>query len=449
MPWAIRTEDGQFCVYKKTTGKTLKCYPDENAAKDYLAALYANASEKELKEALIVSKQADGRYKIVAVSTAALKDREGETFTVEAIDYDIKLAEKTGEYPEFRLFHKRGLRFGKVEKMRRVGIFAVDEGYSYDDPFSVAVCEKMLVPNPGKWKCSRGFFIIETSGGCPSCGSKLLIGAKHMKAGFKCPVCDETYLDYKGVLDDVHFRKVKTFDVTATDQPAVPWTGVAAFRNTLQVSEDFMDKKELRAKLLKAGLPEDAVDERLNTLTEAQLKEFSDIPFAEVLKEFDGGEEDDDAQVLDLDEVVKEFKKVVEEVVVTKVKELLDGFEVKVSDLGDLEVDMKEVPDIIALKESVASLDEKVEALTEAISKLAEKDEKRLKELVDDMPRGGKLRIRRFKAPKDDEEDGEDDEDEGEEPVGKKKEYDPDGSIFGADGKVAKSMTEFLQQVPG
>jgi len=206
-----------------------------------------------------------------------------------------------------------------------------------------------------------------------------------------------------------------------------------------------MDKKELRAKLLKAGLPEDAVDERLNTLTEAQLKEFSDIPFAEVLKELGGSEEDDDAQVLDLDEVVKEFLVGVR----TTVKELLDGFEVKVSDLGDLEVDMKEVPDIIALKESVASLTEKVDDMTEAISKLAEKDEKRLKELVDDMPRGGKLRIRRFKAPKDEECDDEDTMDEEEEPVGKKKEYDPDGTIFGADGKVAKSMTEFLQQVPG
>jgi hypothetical protein len=64
------------------------------------------------------------------------------------------------------------------------------------------------------------------------------------------------------------------------------------------------------------------------------------------------------------------------------------------------------------------------------------------------MPRGGKLRIRRFKA-KDEECDDEDTMDEEEEPVGKKKEYDPDGAIFGADGKTAKSMTEFLQQVPG
>ena len=444
MPWDVKVVDGKHCVYKVTTGKIMHCYDNVGDANDYLAALHMHASEKELEEALIVSKQADGRYKIVAVSTAALKDREGETFTTEAMDYDIKLAETSGDYPEFRLFHKRGLRFGKVEKMRRVGIFAIDEGYSYDDPFSLAVCEKMLMPNPGKWKCSRGFFIIETSGGCPSCGAKLLIGAKHMKVGFKCPVCEEAYLDYKGVLKEVSFRKAKTFDVTATDNPAVPWTGVAAFRNTPIISEDFMDKKELRAKLLKAGLPEDAVDERLKDLTDAQLKEFSDIPFAEVLKEFDEGSDEGDAQVLDLDEVVKEFKTVVRDTV----KELLDGFEVKVSDLGDLEVDMKEVPDIVAMKESLATLEEKVDTLTEAISKLAEKDEVRIKELVADMPRAGKLRIRRFKTKKsDDEGDEEDsmDEEDDDEPVGKKKEYDPNGAIFGADGKVAKTMTEFLQ----
>ena len=86
MPWAIKVEDGQHCVYKKTTGKVLHCYDDENKAKDYLAALYANAHEKELSEALVISKQDDGRYHIVAVSTAALKDREGETFTNEAMD---------------------------------------------------------------------------------------------------------------------------------------------------------------------------------------------------------------------------------------------------------------------------------------------------------------------------------------------------------------------------
>ncbi len=436
MPWAIRTENGQHCVYKKTTGKTLHCYDDEGKAKDYLAALYANAHEKELSETFIISKQDDGRYHIVAVSTAALKDREGETFTTDAMDYDINMAETSGEYPEFRLFHQKGLGFGKVTKMRRVGIFAVDEGYSYDDTFSISVCEKMLVPNPGKWRASRGFYIIETSGGCPSCGTSLLVGTKHMKVGFKCPGCDSVFLDYKGVLSDVHFRKAKTFDVTVTDQPAVPWTGVAAFRS--QSEDNFMNKKELKQRLLNAGLDEGVVNSRLDALTDTQLKEYDDIPFAEVLKEFG---EDEDALV-DVDELVKELTEKLTETVKTTVKELLDGFTVNVEDLGELEVDMKEVGEIIALKESVESLTKDVASMKEMLEKLLEKDESRLKELVDDMPRAGKLRIRRFKSPKPSKDEETDDE-EGMGDEEENKEFDT-GIIADSTGKTYASMTEML-----
>ena len=38
---------------------------------------------------IYLTKQADGRYEIVAVSTVALPDREGETFTTKAMDHEI------------------------------------------------------------------------------------------------------------------------------------------------------------------------------------------------------------------------------------------------------------------------------------------------------------------------------------------------------------------------
>jgi len=449
MPWAIREENGQHCVYKKTTGKTMKCYSDAGDAEAYLKALWANASEKELQEALddigsayIVEKEDDGRYKVVTVSTVALKDREGETFDTSAIDYDVALAEKSGVYPEYRLFHKKDLAFGKVEKMRRVGIFAVDEGHSYADPFSISICEKMLANNDGKWRCSRGFYIVEASGGCPNCRADLLIGSKHMSVGFKCPSCNSVYIDHKGVLKDLHFRKARTFDVTVTDNPAVPWTGVTAYRE-FPFSEDTMTKKELRQKLLDAGLDEEVVDSRLKSITDAQLKEFADIPMAQVLKEFEPEHKDEDVVYEVDDAFMKELKDTVGETV----KEVLDGFEINITDVGDLEVDMKEVPEIVAIGEAVNSLKAELKELKEAISLLLEKDDTRLKEMLDEMPRAGKLRIRRFKAaPPEDEEDMSDEEEDGEEelPPSKKKQLRGGVVIAGADGRYASSMTEFV-----
>lgn len=56
-------------------------------------------------ESIVQVKENDGLYDLVSVSTAAVEDREGETFTVKAIDYDIERALQTGVYPEYRVFH--------------------------------------------------------------------------------------------------------------------------------------------------------------------------------------------------------------------------------------------------------------------------------------------------------------------------------------------------------
>jgi phage FluMu protein Com len=414
---------------------------------------------------VMVEKQKNGRYKIVSVSTAALEDREGETFTVKAIDYEIKEAQRTGEYPEFRVFHTQPLGIGRVKSMRRVGIFAVEEGESYDDPFSLEVCEKMLSRNDGKWRTSRGFKVLEASGGCPKCGESILVREKHMHVGFICPVCKNVNLGFKGSLTKTRFLKTKTFDITVTDIPAVPWTGVAAYSPLQDGSEDIMKKEILRKRLVKAGISEDVVDARLKDISEDTLKSFDDIPMAEILKEFgddddpeedDQDETEDDAsddvttkengkdkeQVFVLDPaVLKEFARISNEQARIVLKEFLEG--------ATLETEPDE--NVTKEIETLDELKEMIQELTDAVAALTEKDETRLKELVADAPRGSALRINRFKeAPKKvvktPAADTAEDEDDGTEDPKKvvKKES---GVIVGSDGKVAKSMTEFVAGV--
>lgn len=407
---------------------------------------------EEAESFMCVEKQANGTYRITAVSTADLPDREGDTFGTEAIDYDMQAAKRTNSYPEFRVFHRKELAIGKVDNMRRVGIFAVDEGDSYTDPFSLSVCEKMLTSNDGKWRVSRGFFVEEISGGCPVCKESMVITKQHMIAGFNCPSCGKTFMTYRKSLDGVRFRKARTFDVTITDIPCVPWTGVSAMKIT-GLEDLNMNKKELKEKLLKAGIAEEDIDARLKSLTDEQLKEFDGIPDAVLLKEFKKDEEEDEAETFVLDPaVLKDFTDIVEKAVTKIVKELIDGLSI---DVGDIDLstseEFKEISKISQIAEDVAEL-------KEAVASLLEKDEKRLKELVRDVPRGAKLRIVRRKAVAADEEDEEDmtDEETDEEETPSKNGKKPwvkkalnasgpgKGAIVGGDGTAHASMTEFV-----
>jgi hypothetical protein len=254
------------------------------------------------------------------------------------------------------------------------------------------------------------------------------------------------------VLKELHFRKTKTFDDTITDNPAVPWTGVTAFQESMY-PEVMMNKKQLKEKLLAAGVDTTVVEEKLATLTDAQLKEFTDIPFAQVLKEFDAEADEDtgeEYEVLQLDEAsLKEFGTVVHEQVLAIFKELLpamikkevsaaiEGLEIDVADMPDLEIDFKEMPAFQELVETVAQIKEAVEALTVD-------DEKRLKGMLTDMPRAGKLRIRRYKKgpPADAEEDDDEEDDDTEESYEEKQLS--SGVIVDSDGRRVANMTEFI-----
>ena len=386
-----------------------------------------------------VEKKESGGYWITTVSTAALPDKDDETFTTEAMDEDIRIAKETDIYPEFRVFHTSKLGVGKVEKMRRVGIFLVDEGSSYEDPFSLAVCEKMLAGNKnGQWRVSRGFFAREVSGKCPNCSSGLIVRKEHLKIGFRCPSCKSVYETYKRILKDVRFEKVRTFDVTITDIPCVPWTSASAIK--LNSVEDFsMTKKEMKKKLLEAGIPEEVVDERLKDMSDETLKEYKDIPEA-VLKEMKDAadkQDDDDSEegfVLD-DSVLKEIADKVEE----RVSTLLDGLTIEIAESKE--------------SEAITELKELVEALSEKVDKLLETDGEKIRKEVQDQPRANKLRIRRFKQVSKemdgkkkrmmDDEDMADDEDEDYED-GEEEEKEATAAIVGADGTQYTSMTDLV-----
>lgn len=389
--------------------------------------------DKDIHE-LIVTKEGE-RYKIVGVSTAAIRDNEGETFSTQAMDYDIAKAIELEDYPEFRLFHKQFLAMGKVTKMSRVGIFAIDEGYAYDDPFSKEVCEKILSDNDGHWRMSRGFYVVEATGGCPRCGEGLLIETKHMVTGFSCPMCNAIHLGYKGILDNIEFRKARTFDVTITDIPCVPMTGVSAFKDSKEV---VMTKEELREKLLDAGLSPEVVDERLKEVDDDRLKELDTLPQAKLLKELDIEEQVSDKEelfVLD-PEVLKDFAEVVKEIVEPLVSEAVSEA------LGELEIDIGDIE--IKEFEGLDELKDQVVELKEIVDVLVQSDDERLKEMLKDSPRAGRLRITRSKCGPGKKKPLEEEEEETEEKTEEKELDISEGLVFGSDGVVAASMTEFV-----
>jgi len=200
-----------------------------------------------------------------------------------------------------------------------------------------------------------------------------------------------------------------------------------------------MTKKEMKKKLLEAGIPEEVVDERLKDMSDETLKEYKDIPEA-VLKEMKDAadkQDDDDSEegfVLD-DSVLKEIADKVEE----RVSTLLDGLTIEIAESKE--------------SEAITELKELVEALSEKVDKLLETDGEKIRKEVQDQPRANKLRIRRFKQVSKemdgkkkrmmDDEDMADDEDEDYED-GEEEEKEATAAIVGADGTQYTSMTDLV-----
>lgn len=130
--------------------------------------------------------------------------------------------------------------------------------------------------------------------------------------------------------------------------------------------------------------------------------------------------------------VLKEFAKIVE----ARLDAKLDGLEIDMEGVTE-----KESPVMVELKDAVDSLTKKVEALTDLLGKT---DKERLKEMLSDAPRSGKLRVMRFKSQREEDLDDElEEKEDDEEMMGNHRSG--DGVVIrGADGKTVGSMTEFL-----
>lgn len=244
MPYFIRKQGDKYCVVKGTKedpGEVKKCHPTRKKALAHLAALYVNVEDAQTKDQFLVypfyrDTTAAWEDRWIAVSTAEIWDAQGDMFTREAMDYDIARAQRTGEYPELRMFHVRGFKLGQCDTMERVGAYAVDQGFWYDTPFAQAVKE-VVSRNTGRWKVSRGFYAVEAAGLCPQCGAGLSVGLVHYIVGVPCPTCKDWH-DPR-TLTQHRFLKTYTYDLSITDVPAVGPTAVAAYsRKTSQEMND-------------------------------------------------------------------------------------------------------------------------------------------------------------------------------------------------------------------
>lgn len=336
---------------KENPGEIVKCHQSVGEALAHLQALYANV-EDVIKE-FVGLRPVQNRW--VAVSTIDMWDSDGERYTKEAIDYGISHARQTGQYPELRIFHVRGLRVGQADRMMRIGDYAVDEGYYDDTP--IAREAERVIRSGGLRGVSRGFHVIEAAGDCP-CGQHLTVGSRGLYLGYLCPTCKEMFTGKS--LRNVQFIKAIPFDITATDRPAVRGTAITNFQKELAMSRD-----EIRTRLVQAGFKEEVV-----------------------LAWLDGLKDEDLARMKE-ESVAKEFAAAVQQAAVSQpvqIKEKMTcprcGYK---WDTGEDEEMKESDPLRVAFDTWEArfkSLEDRITGLVEAVTRLSQSEADRIKEIV-------------------------------------------------------------------
>lgn len=231
MPYFLRGK----CVWKGTEEdpiEEIKCHESRKKALAHMAALYVHVEDADSKKkdnGIFVWSWKDGTRvydRWIAVSSSATVDLQEEIFTKDAMDYDVAHAERTGKYPELRLWHVRGFKLGQCDHMQRIGKWAVDQGYWFDTPFAQAM-KDLVAANDGKWKVSKGFHPVKAAGLCLFCDADLTVGLLNFKFGVRCPQCEE--IAKVSELVRLKHLKAVTFDITITDVPVVTNTAVSAY----------------------------------------------------------------------------------------------------------------------------------------------------------------------------------------------------------------------------
>lgn len=88
MPYEVKLKDGEFCVFKEGSTEPMKCYPTEDEAKDYMAALYANVSDAKMG----ARNSAKDKERIQTIKDAAktINETADELQPEEAIEASVK-----------------------------------------------------------------------------------------------------------------------------------------------------------------------------------------------------------------------------------------------------------------------------------------------------------------------------------------------------------------------
>lgn len=170
-----------------------------------------------------------------------------------------------------------------------------------------------------------------------------------------------------------------------------------------------MNKDQLRERLLAAGVDSEAIDQRLSTITEAQLKEYAELPLAVELKESSqGGDSDSSALLYLAPDTLQAFQ-----VTVAKaMTDILEAMEIEIDDSDSGATVTKEIAH--QLKE----WDDRMLNIEAALAHLLQDDEVRLKEMITPAARS-RLILHKSASPKkrmpaamSDDDDDEDEDDE-------------------------------------
>jgi hypothetical protein len=108
-----------------------------------VTAPLGTAGTADLKEALCIVKQADGRMRWYARYSNNFKDRDGEIITEAAHKEYINWAASGGVYPELWLWHTPGTRFGQADWLDFADSFTHASGLVDDTAGALAVVEAL------------------------------------------------------------------------------------------------------------------------------------------------------------------------------------------------------------------------------------------------------------------------------------------------------------------
>ena len=169
MPYEIKPENNQFCIYKRGTNDRIACHDTRDSANRQIVALYANENKSTIDfiiDFIDQYRHIQSGFKTlnenewIAWYSNNFEDKEHEIVSLAALKDSIEAA-NNGDYPmpELWFMHLEGTRHGIAEKLFLIGHFAVAIGKfdSEQDNEFVSIM-KTWYDTQDKVTVSQGFF---------------------------------------------------------------------------------------------------------------------------------------------------------------------------------------------------------------------------------------------------------------------------------------------------